>query len=243
MHWASGFKSHRGDRERPPFTARRGIIATGHGACNASVDGKMAPSRQSSRPSCTRSDARSIATTFKRFHTRSRPSRTTAYLHRHRRRHLSHPPSRTPPARSQPARHSPLAYLRPCVLSFNSQRRNLPLLLSRLHSPLTVRIFLFGPKPTLFPQVFLWAPASFLINRALLSPKYDCLSAPQRAMQCAFPFAGRLDPLSGAGQMRLGSPPFRNLRSLSRAPRGKLFALLLEPRLSAGPSRPQIKSC
>ena len=154
LHWASGFKSHRGDRERPPFTARRGIIATGHGACNASVDGKMAPSRQSSRPSCTRSDARSIATTFKRFQTRSRPSRTTAYLHRRRRRHLSHPPSRTPLACSQPARHSPLAYLRPCVLSFNSQRRNLPLLLSRLHSPLTVRIFLFGPKPTLFPRVF-----------------------------------------------------------------------------------------
>ena len=113
LHWASGFKSHRGDRERPPFTARRGIIATGHGACNASVDGKMAPSRQSSRPSCTRSDARSIATTFKRFQTRSRPSRTTAYLHRHRRRHLSHPPSRAPPAGSKPARHSPLTHLRP----------------------------------------------------------------------------------------------------------------------------------
>ena len=42
--------------------------------------------------------------------------------------------------------------------------------------------------------------------------------------------------------MRLGSPPFRNLRLLSRAPRGMLFALLLEPRLSAGPSRPEIKS-
>ena len=103
--------------------------------------------------------------------------------------------------------------------------------------------FCLGRSPPFFLGFSLWAPVFFLINRALLFPKYDCLSAPQRAMQCAFLFAGRLDPPSGAGQMRLGSPPFRNLRSLSRAPRGKLLALLLEPRLSAGPSRPQIKSC
>ena len=108
---------------------------------NAFVDGKMMPPRPSSRSSCIRSAAQSIVTTFKRLHTHSRPSHTTACPHRHRRRHLSHPPSRAPPTRPPPSRNSPLAYLRPRVTFAQFQHRAFPPSLSRPHSLSTVRIF------------------------------------------------------------------------------------------------------
>ena len=153
---------------------------------NAFVDGKMMPPRPSSRSSCIRSAAQSIVTTFKRLHTHSRPSHTTACPHRHRRRHLSHPPSRAPPTRPPPSRNSPRTYLRSCVTPAQSWRRTFPLPLTRLHSFSTVRIFLLG-RSRPFSRVLFWAPASFLFNRALFSPKHDCLSALHCAMQFVFP--------------------------------------------------------
>ena len=77
-------------------------------------------------------------------HPHTQPSPTTACLHRHRRRHLSHPPSRAPPTRPPPSRNSLLTYLRSCVTLAQSWRRTFPLPLTRLHSFSTVRIFLLG---------------------------------------------------------------------------------------------------